>query len=144
MRAIVAIVAGLIAGFAALILIGVLALAATFTLPPGLDPYDSRQVIALIQAMPVAPKLALLAALFGGALAGAAVAKLIARRAWAAWTVTFLIALYVVLSILSLPLTGLEQALAIAAPILGGLIGNHLVKARTDVETGEAAATTDA
>ena len=56
--------------------------------------------------MPAAPKLAFLAALFGGALAGAAVAKLIARRAWPAWTVTALIALYVVLSILSLPLTG--------------------------------------
>ena len=143
MRAIAAIIAGLIAGFVAIILIGVIGLAATYALPPGFDPYSNRQVLALIEALPTAPKLALLAALFGGALAGAAVAKLIARRAWAAWTVTALIALYVVLSILSLPLAGVEQALAIAAPVLGGLIGNHLVKARPDTDEG-AAATTDA
>ena len=140
MRAIAAIVAGLIAGFVVIIVLGVAGLALTYALPPGLDPYDSRQVAALIEAMPAAPKLAFLAALFGGALGGAAVAKLIARRAWPAWTVTILIALYVVLSILSLPLTALEQTLAIAAPVLGGLIGNHLVKAGPD----GAAATIDA
>lgn len=144
MRAIAAIIAGLIAGFAALILIGVVGVGSTYSLPVGIDPYDNGQVIALIQAMPAAPKLALLAALFGGALAGAALAKLIARRSWAGWTVTALIALYVVFSILSLPLTGLEQALAIVAPVLGGLIGNHLVKTKPGMEGDEAATTIDA
>jgi len=141
--AIAAIIAGLIAGFLVLILIGVLGVGATFTLPAGLDPYDSRQVTALIGAMPAAPKLALLAALFGGALAGAAVAQLIARRAWPGWAVTGLLALYALLSILSLPLAGAEQALAIAAPVLGGLIGHHLVKTRP-AAAPEAAAPADA
>ena len=143
MRAIAAIIAGLIAGFLVLILIGVVGIGVTYTLPAGLDPYDSRQVTALIGAMPTAPKLALLAALFAGALAGAAVAQLIARRAWPGWTVTALIALYALLSILSLPLAGGEQALAIAAPVLGGLIGHHLVKTKP-ASTPETAAPTDA
>ena len=66
----------------------------------------------------------------GWALVGAAVAKLIARRAWAAWTVTGLVTVYVVLSVLSLPLEAWMQAVTIAAPLLGGLIGNHFVAGR--------------
>jgi len=142
MRAIAAIVAGLIAGFLVIILIGIVGVGATYAVPAGLDPYDNRQVVALIVAMPAAPKLALLAALFGGALAGAALATRIARRDWAGWTVTGLIALYVVLSILSLPLPGLEQALAIAGPVLGGLIGIHLARARPAIESEAAGKTT--
>ncbi|HST36943.1 MAG TPA: hypothetical protein VLK25_09990 [Allosphingosinicella sp.] len=144
MRAIAAILAGLIAGFVVIILIGVIGLRATYAVPAGLDPYDGRQVLALLKAMPAAPKLALLAALFGGTLAGAALAKLVARRAWAGWTVAGLIALYFAFSMLSLPLAGLEQALAIAGPIVGGLIGVHLVKARPAAIDEDAAATGDA
>lgn len=145
MRAIAAILAGLIAGFVVIILIGVIGLRLTYTVLAGLDPYDGRQVIALLQAMPPAPKLALLAALFGGTLAGAALAKLIARRAsWAGWTVAGLIALYFAFSMLSLPLPGLDQALAIAGPILGGLIGVHLVRSRPAVADTDTAATDEA
>jgi hypothetical protein len=144
MRAIAAIIAGLIAGFLVIILIGIIGVGATYAVPADLDPYDNRQVVALLLAMPAAPKLALLAALFGGALVGAAIAKLIARRAWAGWTVTVLIALYVVLSILSLPLPALEQALAIAGPVLGGLIGIHLARTRPAALDEDAVTTIDA
>lgn len=144
MRAIAAIIAGLIVGFLVIILIGTVGVGATYSLPAGIDPYDNRQLVALILAMPAAPKLALLAALFGGALAGGATATRIARRAWPGWTVTGLIALYAVLSILSLPLPALEQALAIAAPVLGGLIGVHLARTRPSAVDEGAAVTTDA
>ena len=144
MRAIAATVAGLVAGFLILILIGVIGLGATYSLPAGIDPYDTRQVLALIEAMPAAPKLALLVALFGGTLGGAAPARAISGRAWPGWTVTGLIALYVGLSILSLPLGGMEQALAIVAPVLGGLIGNHLGRGGAAAREGESVAATDA
>ena len=127
MRAVLGIIVGLLAGFLALILIGTIGVGATYSVPAGVDVYKSREVVELILNMPPGPKIALLVAVFGGALVGAAVAKRIARRAWAAWTVAGLIALYIVLSVLSLPLAGWMQALVIAAPLLGGFIGNHLV-----------------
>lgn len=140
MRAIAAIVAGIIAGLAIVILIGVIGMGATYPLPAGLDPYDTDQVVALIEAMPAAPKFALFAALLAGTLSGAAIAKLIAGKAWPAWVVTALLALYVILSILSLPLSGIEQMLAIVAPIAGGLIGNHLVSDRQLADEQDAVA----
>lgn len=127
MRAVLGIIVGLLAGFFTIILIGIVGVGATYSVPPGLNVYNSRAVVDAVLNMPPAPKIALLVALFGGALAGTALAKRIARRAWAAWTVAGLIAIYVVLSVLSLPLPGWMQALSIAAPLLGGLIGNHLV-----------------
>jgi len=78
--------------------------------------------------MPQSAKIALMAAWLVGALVGAATGKLIARRGWVAWTVAALIALYVVLNVLILPLPGWMQALSIAAPLIGGLLANHLVK----------------
>jgi len=137
MRAISGILAGLIAGFVATVLIGIVALSATFTPPAGMDASDSRQVLEAFAAMPPGARLALMLAWFSGGLAGAAVAKLIARAGWAAWTVAGLVACYVVLNTMVLPLPGWMQALSIAAPLIGGLLANHLVK-----DAAPAAATT--
>ena len=52
MRAIAAIVAGLIAGFLVIILVGIVGVGATYSVPAGLDPYDNGQVVALLVAMP--------------------------------------------------------------------------------------------
>ncbi len=75
---------------------------------------------------------------FGAALVGAAVAKLIAPRSWVAWTVTGLIALYVVANVFVLPMPGWMQALSVAAPLLGGLIANHLVADRSEADLTDA------
>ena len=127
MRAVAGIIVGLIAGFVATILIGIIGVGATFSAPAGMDASNPRQVFEAFAAMPQGPKIALMVAWFAGGLVGALVAKRIARKAWAAWTVAGLITAYVVLNTLVLPLPGWMQALSIAAPLLGGLIGNHLV-----------------
>ena len=144
MRAIAGIIVGLIAGFAATILIGIVGIGATFSAPAGMEAGNPRQVLEAYANMPQGAQIALMAAWFGGGFVGALVAKLIARRSWAAWTVAGLIAAYVLLNMLVLPLPGWMQALSIAAPLIGGLIGNHLVAghapaaATTDVPPAEA------
>lgn len=136
MRAVVGIIVGLVVGFLALVVIGIIGVGATYSVPADINLYDNRAVVELILNMPPGPKIAFAVSLFGWALVGAATAKRIARRAWAAWTVAGLVTVYVILSVLSLPLAAWMQAVAIAAPLLGGLIGNHLVASRiAPVET---------
>ncbi|HMG47095.1 MAG TPA: hypothetical protein VK614_06515 [Allosphingosinicella sp.] len=144
MRAVAGIVVGLIAGFIATVVIGIIGIGATFTAPAGMNVSNPQQVLEAFAQMPTGPKIALMVAWFSGGLVGALVAKLIARRGWVAWTVAGLVAAYVVLNILVLPLPGWMQVLSIAAPLIGGLIANHLVKGRAPDVPEEAAATTDA
>jgi uncharacterized membrane protein YdcZ (DUF606 family) len=134
MRAVGGIIAGLIVGLIATILVGIVGVGATLSGPVNADISDPRQVVEAFANMSSGPKIALMLAWFAGGLAGALVAKLISRRSWAAWTVAILIALYVVLNTLVLPLPGWMQALSIAAPLIGALIGNHLVKGSAAVE----------
>ncbi|HKR24521.1 MAG TPA: hypothetical protein VJS15_04625 [Allosphingosinicella sp.] len=137
MRAIAGIIIGLIVGFAATILIGIIGIGATYSAPPGMEATNPRQVLEAFAGMSQGPQIALMLAWFGGGLVGALVAKLIARKGWAAWTVAVLIAAYVVMNMLVLPLPGWMQALSVAAPLIGGLIANHLVKgARPAAEAG--------
>jgi hypothetical protein len=130
MRALAGIVAGLIVAIIAFVAIGVVGVGFTYSPPSGTSLSDSGRVAELLVGMPTGAKIALLVAVAGAAMAGAALAKLIARQAWPAWTVTGIIACYAGLSMLSLPLSGLAQALTVIAPLLGGLIGNHLVASR--------------
>lgn len=132
MRAVLGIISGVAAAIVAFVAIGVIGVGMTYAPPAGIDLADSNRVVELFLAMPTAPKVAMLVAVFGAAVAGAAVARLIARRIWPAWVVTALIASYVGLSILSLPLSGLAQTLCIVAPLIGGLLGSHLFSARAD------------
>jgi hypothetical protein len=129
MRAVLGIIGGLVAGIVAIIVVGMIGVGATFSPPPGMDPADPRQVMEAFAAMPIATQLAMMAAWLAGGLAGALVAKLIARSGLIAWIVAGLIALYVLLNVLVLPLPAWMQALWIAAPLIGGFIGNHLVRA---------------
>ena len=144
MRAIAGIIAGLIAGFAATILIGIVGVGATYSAPPGIEAGDARQVFEAFAEMPEGPKIALMLAWCGGGVFGAMVAKRIVRAAWAAWTVAALIAVYVVLNVLVLPLPGWMQALSVAAPLLGGLLANHLVAGRDLAAEAEAEAAAEA
>ncbi len=137
MRAVFGIIAGLVVGYVVLIAIGVAGVGATYSVPGNVNVYSSRQVVELMLSMPAGPKIALLVALFAGTLAGAALAKRISRRAWAAWTVTILYAVFAGLGVLPLPLAGWMQAVTVAAPLLGGLIGNHLVSGSAPAAAGE-------
>ena len=138
MRALAGIAVGLVAGFVATILIGIVGIGLTYTPPAGMNAGNPALVMEAFASMPTASKIALMVAWFGGGLAGAAIAKLIARASWAAWTVTLLIGAYVVLNSIVLPLPAWMQALSIAAPLIGGLIGNHLVRERANVAVEDA------
>jgi len=127
MRAVGGIFAGLIVGLIATILVGIFGVGATISGPISVDASNPRQVVEAFANMGTGPNIALMLAWLIGGLAGALIAKLITRRSWAAWTVAILIALYVVLNMLVLPLPGWMQALSVVAPLVGGLIGNHLV-----------------
>jgi hypothetical protein len=128
MRAVAGIIAGLVAGLVATILVGIVGVGTTVSAPINANASDPRQVVEAFANMGAGPKIALMLAWLVGGLVGALVAKLIARRSWAAWTVAILIACYVVLNTLVLPLPAWMQALSIAAPLVGGLIGNHLAR----------------
>jgi len=129
MRAVIGLVVGLVVGFAALILIA-LAGGFLFPSPARIDNFNAEQLIELFPAIPVGAKVAIILSWFGGALIGAAAAKWIVGRGWAAWTITGFFAVYVLLNVMVLPMPGWMQAIAVAAPLIGGLLANHLVAER--------------
>jgi hypothetical protein len=129
MRAVAGIIVGLIAGLIAAILVGIVGVGATFAVPAGIDPANTRQVLQAFAGMPPGSQVALAIAWLAGAFVGALVAKAIARKAWAAWTVVLLMTIYFGFGGLTLPLPIWAKALWIAAPLIGGFIGERLVKA---------------
>ena len=126
MRAVLGIVAGIVAGFAAMLAI---AMAGGLIFPSSarIDGFNAEQIVGAFPTLPTGAKIAIILSWFGGALIGAALAKKIAGRGWAAWTVAGLFALYVMLNVLILPMPSWLQAVAVLAPLIGGLIANHLV-----------------
>ncbi|MEA3043207.1 MAG: hypothetical protein QOH47_1045 [Sphingomonadales bacterium] len=140
MRAVAGIICGLVAGLVVTILVGIIGVGATFTVPAGMDPANTRQILEAFAGMPPGSQVALAIAWLAGALVGALVAKMIARKAWAAWVVTILMTLYFGLSSLTLPLPIWAKALWIVAPLLGGFIGDRLVRAAPPAATADPAA----
>ena len=130
MRAFLGILAGIVVGFVALVVIALVG-GLIFPAPvPAGGMSRPQQLIEMFETLPIGAKSAVILAWFGGALAGAAVAKMIVGRGWAAWTITGFFAVYVLLNVLILPMPGWLQAVAVAAPLIGGLIANHLVADR--------------
>jgi hypothetical protein len=137
MRAVAAIVVGLLVSLIAAVIVGIVAMGTTFSLPAGTDASDTRNVILTLMAMPPATWFALAAAWFASGFAGAAVAKLILRKAWAAWAVVLVVAVYFGLNAYLLLLPLWVTASWVIAPLLGGLLGNRLVGAAPAVNTDE-------
>ena len=108
--------------------------------PADVDLNDPEAIARVFPTIPTAAKLFVVAAWFGGALVGAAVAKLITGRAWAAWTIAVLMAIAAVMNLFIIPHPVWMQFSAILAPLLGGLVANHLVK-RRDATAARGAAT---
>jgi hypothetical protein len=129
MRAFLGILAGIVA---ALAIASLVAVVGGWLFPTPLHeavrmtPEGARAAYA---DMPLGARLTLVAAWFAGALAAAAAAKAISRRRWAAWTVVVLFAIYVLFTVLLLPMPGWLQALGIVAPLVGGALGDGLIKA---------------
>lgn len=140
MRAIAGILVGLVVGFFVAVAVGVVVLGAAGAAAPSpanVNLSDPQRVVEIFAELPAAAKIGLMLAWFGAALAGASIAKLIAPRSWVAWTVTGLVALYVVANIFVLPMPGWMQALSVVAPLLGGLIANHLVADGSEPDPGD-------
>lgn len=130
MRAVLGIVAGIVAGFIAMVAIAMLG-GLVFPSSARIDAINADQIVAAFPTLPAGAKAAIILSWLGGALIGAAAAKRVVGRSWAAWTVAALFALYVLLSVLVLPMPSWLQAVAVLAPLIGGLVGNHLVAERS-------------
>ena len=142
-RNILGIVVGLVVAVLAVMAVQALG-HALYPYPADIDLNDPEQIARIFPTIPLPAKLFVVAAWFGGALAGAAVAKAIAGRDWAAWTIAVLIAIGAVTNIFVIPHPVWMQLSAVVAPLLGGLIANHLVRrrdhaARSDPEARDAA-----
>jgi hypothetical protein len=137
MRAVVGIVVGLIASIIAAIIAGGAAFVTTFSLPAGIDANDMRQVVDVLTGLPQATQIALAIAWLVSALCGAAIAKLIARRAWAAWAIALVVAIYFGLNGLILPMPIWAKAAWFLGPLLGGLLANRIVVAAPVAATVE-------
>jgi len=138
MRAVLGIVAGIVAGFAAMLVIawiGELLFAGDLRI----DTRNAEAIAAAFPGLPTGAKVAIVLSWFGGGLIGAAVAKRVLGRAWAAWTITAVIALLVLFNVLIVPMPSWLQAIAVLAPLLGGLIANHLVADREPAAPAPAA-----
>jgi hypothetical protein len=131
MRYVLGIVVGLIVSIVAAIIAGSIAFVATYSVPAGTDANDMRQVIAVMEHLPTATQGALALAWLVSALCGAAAAKLLARRAWAAWAVALVVAVYFGLNALLLPIEMWAKAAWVFGPLLGGLLANRLIGADT-------------
>ena len=138
MRAVIAIVAGIVVGFIALILIALIG-GLLFPSPAQIDNFNSEQLIAAFPTLAMGAKIAIILSWFGGAFVGAATAKRLAGRGWAAWTIAGFFCLYVLLNVLILPMPGWLQAIAVAAPLIGGLLANHFVAERVAAEPARTA-----
>src|SRR3954464_8401543 len=137
MRSVVGIVVGLIASLIAAIIAGGAAFVTTFSLPPGIDANDMRQVVDVLTGLPQATQIALAIAWLVSALCGAAIAKLISRRGWTAWAIALVVAIYFGLNALILPMPIWAKAAWVLGPLLGGLLANRFVGAAPAAATAE-------
>ncbi len=103
-----------------------------FPLPDDLALRDPETVAEPVPAMPAAAKLIVVMAWFGGALAGGYVAKRICGRRWAAWAIAALVAAAGIVNVMMIPHPVWMQIAAVIAPLVGGLLAEHLIPARTE------------
>ena len=133
MRLIGGILVGLIAGVLALMAISYLG-DLLFPMTTEVDANDPEQVTGAFSSAPLGAKLALLAALFGGAVVGGLVARRIAQLAAAAWPVAILFTLFGIAIIFFVTLPTWMQIALVIAPLLGGFIAGHGRARRAAVE----------
>jgi hypothetical protein len=139
MRAFLGALAGIVAGIAGLLAIGFVG---GTLFPISIDSHIQgavEQAVAAISNAPLAALLFIALSWFVGGLVSAAVAKLIARRPAAAWSAVGILTLLTFANVFLAPFPAWMDIASVAAPLIGGLIGNHLVKGATAPE----AATTE-
>ena len=139
MRGLLAIIAGIVAGFAAMVAIAYVG-GLIFPATTRIVEMNAEAVANAFTTLPLGAKIAIIASWFGGALVGAGVAKKVAGAGWAAWTIGALFAIYVLVTTFILPMPAWLQVAAVLAPLIGALLANHFVAAGAMTTTD---ATTD-
>lgn len=135
MKAVLGIVAGLVTLFAAMMLVSFIG---SQFIPAGAVNTSSVEAIKeTYSALSTEARLMVIASWFLGVLAGALVAKKIVGRPWAPWTIAGLFEVYLLLTVLVLPMPGWMQVAGLAAPLLAGLLANHLIANRLDPAVDE-------
>jgi len=138
MRGVLGILAGIVAVAATMMLVSLIG---SQLVPevPAVNANSIESIKATYAALGTETWLLMLLSWFLGALAGAAAAKKIAGRSWAAWTVAGLILAYLLLTVLMLPMPLWMQVAALAAPLVAGFIANRLIPERVDPPAGDGA-----
>ena len=134
MRAVLAVVAGIVAAFAVQSLVDWI----SYQFYPAAiaDMWDRRQISEAMAARPVGALLFTVLGYLLGGLAGGAVGKLVHRRRWACWLPTGFFALTALVLALAYPIAEWAAFSAFLAALVGGLVANHLVADGTvEVET---------
>jgi uncharacterized membrane protein len=133
MRGFLGIVAGLVAVAVTMMLVSLVGSSLVPSVP-AINTSSMEAIKETYAGLGTETWLLMLASWFLGSLAGAAVAKKIAGRSWAAWTVAGLILAYLLLTVLMLPMPGWMQVAALAAPVVAGFLANRLIGDRFDEE----------
>lgn len=136
---------GILAGLGAMVAIAYVG--GNFFPAPPAGPGDlAEQAASALAAAPFGFKLVIVLCWFVGALIGAWLAKLISGSGGTAWAVTLILTLLILANIFVAAFPTWMAIAAVAAPLVGGTIGNGLVRARAPAppeEAEEAASTTE-
>jgi len=130
MRNIIGLVVGAVVGFAGT---AIAVRIGGLLYPVRADPAIADRVTQLREAMAAAPieaQLFIVGAFFIGGLIAGLVAKAISHANWPGMVAAGIVTLAAVLVMLVLPLPGWIQAAAVILPLVGGMIGNQLVRSR--------------
>ena len=128
LRIVGSVVAGAVTAFATVWLIELIG-HLIFPLPEDLDLRNPEVAAQSLPSIPLPAKLIVVFAWFAGALAGGYVAKRISGRWWPAWLIAVVVAVGGIMTIMMIPHPAWMQIAAVVAPLLGGLVGGHLIPA---------------
>lgn len=134
---------GIVAGLGAMVAIAYVG--GNFFPAPQAAPGDlAEQAASALASAPFGFKLVIVLCWFAGTLIGAWLAKLISRSGGVAWVVTLILTLLILANIFVAAFPTWMAITAVAAPLLGGTIGNGLARSRPPALPEEAASTTEA
>lgn len=138
MRGFLGLIGGLVAGIIALLAIGYVG-GMLFPIP--IDPHIRDAIEQATAALPNAPlgaKLFIAASWFGAGLFAALVAKAISRSSAVAWSAVGILTVLTLANVFLAPFPAWMEIASVALPLVGGLIGNHLVNPAAVVVTSDA------
>ena len=143
MRAVLAVLAGIVAAFAVQAAVDMIA---SYFYPYAItDMWDRRQYSEAIAARPTGALLLMVLGYFLAGLVGGALAKGIGRTRGLVWVPAALLAVTAILLVFAYPFPAWSWIALFAAPLIGALIANHvLADGEPSIEPAAPEATTDA